>query len=192
MLANLLLFLGIGLVVIWLGFIALIAKAHHKVSQGKALLRTGFGGSLVALDSGMFVMPVLHRVEEIDITVKIIEIHRIGSEGLIFKDQVRSDIKVTFYIRIVADPAAIITVAQSVSCARTFDQKTLSDLFYPKFLEALKIVSKQFDFVALPTQHEAFKNAIFKTVGVDLNGYLLDDLAIDYPIKQHNKKTDIH
>jgi uncharacterized membrane protein YqiK len=51
-----------GLLVIFIGFILLVARAHKKVPQGKALIRTGFGGAKVALDSGIFVIPILHKV----------------------------------------------------------------------------------------------------------------------------------
>lgn len=180
MLANILLFLGIGLLVILLGFILLVARAHRKVPQGKALIRTGFGGAKVALDSGMFVIPILHRVEEMDISLKTIEVHRAGSEGLICKDNMRADIKVVFFVRVNKDPELVVEVAQTIGCARASEQSTLNNLFDAKFSEALKTVGKNFDFVDLYTAREKFKNGIIETIGTDLNGYVLDDCAIDY------------
>ena len=56
----------------------------------------------------------------------------------------------------------------------------LVDLFEPKFSEALKTVGKQFDFVELYNSRESFREEILKIIGTDLNGYLLDDAAIDY------------
>ena len=55
-----------------MGIVFFVAQTHRKVPQGKALIRTGFGGAKVALDSGMFVIPVLHKVEEMDISLKTI------------------------------------------------------------------------------------------------------------------------
>ena len=66
----------------------------------------------------------------------------------------------------------------------------LIQLFEPKFSEALKTVGKQFDFVELYNTREAFREEIKKVIGVDLNGYGLDDVAIDYleqtPIEKLN------
>ena len=53
-------------------------------------------------------------------------------------------------------------------------------VFEPKFSEALKTVGKQFDFVELYNTREAFRNKILEVIGSDLNGYVLDDCAIDY------------
>lgn len=171
----------LGIVVVFmLGVVILIARAHKKVPQGKALIRTGFGGVKVAYDKGMFVIPVLHRMEEMDISLKTIEVNRAGSEGLVCKDNLRADIKVVFFVRVNKSPEDIIRVAQSVGCSRASDQQTLSSLFDAKFSEALKTVGKQFDFVELYTARDRFKAEILRTIGQDLNGYELDDCAIDY------------
>lgn len=180
MLPTILMFLGIGLLVIFLGFLLLVARAHKKVPQGKALIRTGFGGAKVALDSGMFVIPILHKVEEMDISLKTIEVHRAGSEGLICKDNMRADIKVVFFVRVNKDKDHVVEVAQTIGCSRASEQSTLNSLFDAKFSEALKTVGKGFDFVDLYTEREEFKKGILQTIGTDLNGYILDDCAIDY------------
>jgi len=171
--------IGIILLVV-VGFIFLVAKAHRKVPQGKALVRTGFGGAKVALDSGIFVIPVLHKVEEMDISLKTIEVHRAGEEGLICKDNMRADIKVVFFVRVNKNKDSIIEVAQTIGCARASRQETLNNLFDAKSSEALKTVGKGFEFVELYTERERFKNKIIETIGTDLNGYVLDDCAIDY------------
>jgi flotillin len=59
------------------GFLALLVRCYQKVSQGQALIRNGIGGTRVSF-SGMFVIPILHRVEYMDISVKRIEIDRRG------------------------------------------------------------------------------------------------------------------
>ena len=54
------------------------------------------------------------------------------------------------------------------------------ELFDAKFSEALKTAGKQFDFTDLYSERERFKEEILKVVGTDLNGFVLDDAAIDY------------
>jgi flotillin len=56
----------------------------------------------------------------------------------------------------------------------------LVELFDAKFSEALKTVGKRFDFVELYNERDRFKEAILNVIGTDLNGYVLDDCAIDY------------
>lgn len=153
---------------------------YKKIPQGEALVRTGFGGTKVASDKGMYVVPVLHKVEVMDISVKKIEIERLQKDGLICKDNMRADIKVAFFVRVNKSKEAIIEVAQTIGCERASTIQTLNDLFEAKFSESLKTVGKQFDFVALYESRGEFRDAIINEIGRDLNGYTLEDCAIDY------------
>ncbi|MBU1538056.1 flotillin family protein, partial [Myxococcota bacterium] len=56
-----------------------------------------------------------------------------------------------------------------------------------KFSEALKTVGKKFDFVQLYEERDKFKSEILQVIGRDLNGYVLDDAAIDY-LEQTDKQ----
>ena len=167
------------------GFIAIVLVTaasyfYRKVGPEEALVRAGGGELAVATGRGMWVVPLVHRVELMDLTLKRIEIPRKGVSGLICKDNIRADIEVAFFVRVANDPAKIKEVAQSIGCARASEQVTLVDLFDAKFSEALKTVGKQFDFVQLYDQREQFKSEIIKVIGTDLNGYQLDDAAIDF------------
>jgi uncharacterized membrane protein YqiK len=74
----------------------------------------------------------------------------------------------------------VIKVAQAIGCARASSPETLEELFSAKFSEALKTVGKQLDFVDLYTKRDEFRDAIIQIIGRDLNGYVLEDAAIDY------------
>ncbi len=62
----------------------------------------------------------------------------------------------------------------------TSDAAAIQDFFAAKFSEALKTVGKQLDFVDLYTKREEFRDRIIQVIGTDLNGYHLDDAAIDF------------
>ena len=162
-----------------LGFVSYYIKCLRKVPQGTALIRTGSGGTLVSFDKEM-VVPVLHIVEMMDISVKRIEIDRSGEDGLICKDNIRADIKVAFFVRVNKVKEDVKRVANFLGCKRASDITSLRQVFEPKFSEALKTVGKQFDFVELYNSREEFREQILKVIGSDLNGYVLDDCAIDY------------
>ncbi len=158
----------------------LLAKWYQKIPQGQALVRTGRGGTQVVFENGMFVVPILHMVEVMDLSVKTIEISRLKGDGLICKDNMRADIKVVFFVRVNNEVDDIRTVAQTIGCKRASDPETLFSLFEAKFSEALKTAGKKFDFVKLYDSRKEFKAEIIGIIGSDLNGYVLDDCAIDY------------
>lgn len=80
----------------------------------------------------------------------------------------------------VNNPEDVLKVAQSIGCARASDLQTLDELFSAKFSEALKTVGKQLEFEELYTKRGEFKDQLIEVIGRDLNGYILDDAAIDY------------
>ncbi|MCK5000399.1 MAG: hypothetical protein KAS23_12720, partial [Anaerohalosphaera sp.] len=137
-----------GIVIFIAGFLALLVKCYRKVSQGQALIRNGIGGTQVSF-SGKFIIPILHKGEYMDISVKRIEIDRHGSQGLICKDNLRADIKVAFFVRVNNTVEDVTKVAQALGCVRASDEQALYDLFDAKFSEALKSVGKRFDFAEL-------------------------------------------
>lgn len=174
----LLISIGAGVIIIG-GLLAMFSKFYHKVDQGKVVVRNGIGGPVVSF-GGIFVLPILHKSEIMDISVKRVEIAREGKDGLICKDNLRADIRVAFFVRVNQTREDVLKVAQLLGCPKASDPKTLMEFFDAKFSEALKTVGKKFDFVQLYTERETFKNEILQIIGTDLNGYVLDDAAIDY------------
>jgi uncharacterized membrane protein YqiK len=169
---------GAGLLFL-LGVMALYAKLYRKVDQGKALIVNKMNKVEVFFTGGL-VIPVVHRSEVMDISVKTIEINRRGNEGLICRDNIRADIKVTFFVRVNPTMEDVLKVAKSIGTIRASDQNTLEQLFTAKFAEALKTVGKQLDFEELYIKRHDFKEQIMAVIGQDLNGYVLDDAAIDH------------
>ncbi|UAB83561.1 flotillin family protein [Zunongwangia sp. SCSIO 43204] len=169
-----------GLLFLIVVYFAIIAMFYKKVPQGRAIVRTGFGGTKVATDKGLYVVPVFHKVEVMDISVKKIQIERMEHEGLICKDNMRADIKVAFFVRVNNDISFIKRVAQTIGVDRASRIETLEDLFEAKFSEALKTVGKKFDFIELYEARREFRDEIVNIIGTDLNGYTLEDCAIDF------------
>ena len=168
------------------GIIALIlavglfyASFYRKVKKGTALVITGAGGTRVAFD-GVMVFPIFHRKEEMDISLKRIEITRTDKNGLICKDNIRADIEVAFFVRVNNEKVDVLKVAQSIGCERASSEPEIRVLFDAKFSEALKTVGKRFDFIELYQERDTFRDEIMKVIGTDLNGFVLDDCAIDF------------
>ncbi|QLL59270.1 flotillin family protein [Empedobacter falsenii] len=173
--------LAVGVIVfIFIAFIVVLSVFYKKVPQGKAIVRTGVGGSQVAFNKGMYVIPVFHKMEIMDISIKKIDITRQQHDGLICKDNIRADIKVAFFVRVNKSVNDVINVAQNLGTERASEPETLKSIFEAKFSEALKTVGKKFDFIELYEARREFRDEILNIIGTDLNGYILDDCAIDY------------
>ncbi|MDX3387098.1 flotillin family protein [Streptomyces niveiscabiei] len=169
---------AVGLILLLLALF-LVSRLFRKVEQGKALIVSKMRKVDVTF-TGQIVLPVLHKAETMDISVKAIEITRAGKEGLICKDNIRADIRISFFVKVNKTAEDVVKVAQAVGTARASDQRTLQELFHAKFSEALKTVGKQLDFTDLYTKREELRYRIIEVIGVDLNGYHLEDAAIDY------------
>ncbi|MFG2429997.1 flotillin family protein [Streptomyces sp. NPDC048590] len=165
------------LITIALAFV--VTRLFRKVEQGKALIISKTKKVDVTF-TGAVVLPVLHKAETMDISVKTIEIRRTGREGLICQDNIRADIHITFFVRVNKTVEDVIKVAQAIGTDRASDKVAIQDFFAAKFSEALKTVGKQLDFVDLYTKREEFRDRIIRVIGTDLNGYHLDDAAIDF------------
>lgn len=160
------------------GFISVLT-CFRKVQQGRAIIRNGLRGTKVSF-SGLTVFPIIDKAEYMDISVKRVEIDRNGKNGLICMDNMRADIKVAFFVRVNQTPEAVLKVAQSVGCERASSQQAIVELFDAKFSEGLKTVGRQFHFVDLYNSRDKLKEGILQSIGTDLNGFVLEDVAIDY------------
>src|ERR671920_2041928 len=167
------------IVLVALGVMFFLSRMFRKVEQGKALIVSKVRRVDVTF-TGAVVLPVLHKAEVMDISVKTIEIERTGQEGLICRDNIRADIRISFFVRVNKTVEDVVKVAQAIGTERASDQGTLQELFNAKFSEALKTVGKQLDFVDLYTKRDEFRDQIIQVIGTDLNGYSLEDAAIDF------------
>ncbi len=166
--------------VIIIAALIVFASMYRKVDQGKAMIVNTLRAEPKVTFTGSMVIPVLHRAEKMDISLKTIEINRRGGEGLICKDNIRADIVVSFFVRVNKTREDVLKVAQAIGCERASDQATVEELFNAKFSEALKTVGKQMEFEDLYRERNHFRDEIIQVIGEDLNGYVLEDAAIDY------------
>ncbi len=179
MFENIFVVIAVVAVAIIFGILALIATFYRKVPQGKALVRTGPNGVKVSM-GGIIAVPLLHTLETMDISVKQMVIEREGKDGLICKDNMRADIKVVFFVRVNPEKESIRRVAQTIGCERASDPELLRTLFEALFSEAVKTVGINFNFVDLYNARSRLKQLVMEEIGDDLNGYMLQDIAIDY------------
>lgn len=171
----------VGIIFIFLlGFAALFKAFYVKVEQGTALIVNDMSKTPKVHFTGALVFPIIYKKEMMRISLITLEVDRRGKDGLICADNMRADITVAFYLRVNETPIDVLKVAKSIGAARASDKAAVNELFNAKFSEALKTVGKQIEFVKLFENRQMFRDKIVRVIGDDLNGYGLEDVAIDY------------
>jgi len=172
---------GVGIFfVIIMGFAALFKAFYIKVDQGTALIVNDMSSMPKVHFTGALVYPIIYKKELMKVSLITLEVDRRGKDGLICKDNMRADITVAFYLRVNETAEDVLKVAKSIGADRASDKDAVNQLFNAKFSEALKTVGKQIDFVSLFENRQQFREKIVEVIGDDLNGYVLEDVAIDY------------
>ena len=180
-----------GAILIGLFAVAMLIKAFYKkIDQGHALIINTTNTQPKVTFTGGIVLPVIHRMEVMRISLITLEIDRRGRDGLICHDNLRADITVAFLPSgSTRPPEDVLKVAKCVGVERASDRDAVDELFSAKFSEALKTVGKQMQFLDLFENRMAFREKIIEVIGDDLNGYALEDVAIDY--LEQTPKSDL-
>ncbi|ROS01800.1 putative membrane protein YqiK [Sinobacterium caligoides] len=165
---------------ILMGMAILFKSFYVKVEQGTALIVNDMSTKPKVHFTGALVYPIIYKKELMRISLITLEVDRRGKDGLICNDNMRADITVAFYLRVNETTDDVLKVAKSIGAGRASDREAVNLLFNAKFSEALKTVGKQIDFVNLFENRQEFREKIIEVIGDDLNGYVLEDVAIDY------------
>jgi len=170
-----------GIILIAILALAMIFSAFYKkVPQGYALIVNDMTSKPKVHFTGGLVWPVIHKMEVMKISLITLEIDRRANDGLICQDNLRADITVAFYLRVNETRDDVLRVAKSIGVDRASDKEAVNELFGAKFSEALKTVGKNMLFLDLFENRIQFREKIIQVIGDDLNGYILEDVAIDY------------
>lgn len=180
-----------GIVLIAIFALAMIFSAFYKkVPQGYALIVNDMTSKPKVHFTGGLVWPVIHKMEVMKISLITLEIDRRANDGLICQDNLRADITVAFYLRVNETRDDVLRVAKSIGVDRASDKEAVNELFGAKFSEALKTVGKNMIFLDLFENRIQFREKIIEVIGDDLNGYVLEDVAIDYLEQTPKSKLD--
>ncbi len=166
--------------VVLMGIAGLFKAFYIKVEQGTALIVNDMSARPKVHFTGALVYPIIYKKELMRISLITLEVDRRGKDGLICSDNMRADITVAFYLRVNETTEDVLKVAKSIGANRASDRESVDQLFNAKFSEALKTVGKQIEFVQLFENRLEFREKIIEVIGDDLNGYVLEDVAIDY------------
>lgn len=162
------------ILIIVLGYVFLISKLYKKSAQGKAYIRTGKGGVAVSFD-GIMNIPFLYRIEELDLTMKSIDILDIKTKTLSGNE---ISLSVHFQCNIPKVEKEILIAAQTYGCDTINDTHKLKTHFEPQFKQAIKDVLSKMDSKEIENDSYAISKQIKMNLGPDLNGLTISECSV--------------
>jgi uncharacterized membrane protein YqiK len=172
MLAGIILFLPLGMALV-------LSTFYKKVPQGKVWIRSGVGGSQVSF-GGIVFIPILHRLEQMDITAKKIELRHFGDKALRTKDGVYLDAQVGIVLRIEPTTESILYAAQTHGALNASNQAQIEKLFCDRFEEGLVASVRQFNWNEIDASLEPLKEEYFERICDGLLGFVIDDISFGH------------
>jgi uncharacterized membrane protein YqiK len=177
----------LGSLILWLIIVAIVVVVavyllrwlYRRSTKETAFVRTGFGGEKVVVSGGAFVIPVLHDVTLVNMTVMRIEVVRREAQALITKNRMRVDVIAEFFVKVGSSRQAVGVAAQTLG-RRTLERDGTRDLLEGRFASALRTVAAQMTLEELHEQRQDYAQRV-KTValeGLAQNGLDLESVAL--------------
>ena len=177
----------LGSLILWLIILAiavviavyLLRWLYQRSTKETAFVRTGFGGEKVVVSGGAFVVPVLHDITPVNMTVMRIEVERRETQALITKNRMRVDVIAEFFVKVGSTREAVSFAAQTLG-RRTLQPDGTRDLLEGRFASALRTVAAQMTLEQMHEQRQEYAQRV-KTVameGLSQNGLDLESVAI--------------
>lgn len=169
----------VGGMVVLAGIFAAWLTVYRKTAANEALVRTGWGGAVVALDGGINVWPLFHQVVPVSLETMKLEVERMDQDALITQDNLRVDVKAEFFIRVSPVEENILQAARSLG-HKSIDAGAVGKLVFEKLVSALRSVAAQKDLAEIHTDRRSFASAVQELVSEELeqNGLLLETVTI--------------
>ena len=177
----------IGSIILWLIVIAVVVVVavyllrwlYRRSTKETAFVRTGFGGEKVVINSGAFVIPVLHEMTPVNMNVMRIEVRRGETNALITRDRMRVDLIAEFFLRVQPNPEAVALASQTLG-RRAMQPEGIRDLFEGKFASALRAVAAELTLQEIHEQRSRFMARVREQASEALafNGLDLENVAL--------------
>jgi uncharacterized membrane protein YqiK len=167
-----------AMVIIVFGMLVMVKSFFVRVKPNEALIVTTTRGRVVFRTGGV-VFPIVQSAEPIDLSIKTLRLERRGANALLTKDDARVVVDIVVTMRINETVEDMLKAAERVGCKKTYEQKTLEDLFTASFTSAVLEVVRYFTANDLDRNRSEAEDKILQVIGNDLQGYVIEKLALE-------------
>lgn len=117
-------------------------RIYWKSESRRAFVRTGLGGVKAVVGGGAFVIPLIHKIQWVDLGETKLVVTRKENQSIITRDLLRADMEVEFYVRVRALKDSV--QQASIALGRRADNaEALRDFLEPNLLDAVQAVSSE-------------------------------------------------
>jgi len=117
-------------------------KIYWKSESGRAFVRTGMGGAKPFIGGGALVIPLLHKIQWVDLSEIRLLVKRVAETSIITKDHLRVDLEAEFYVRVRSDRNSVNQAAVALG-RRADNAEALRDFLEPNLVDALQSVASE-------------------------------------------------
>ena len=165
---------------VFIGWALLYLIFRIKVGPGSVLIINRDSRNPRVVFTDALVLPFLHQAEIMEMPILCLEVDLRGKEAARCHDLLKADITVAFYLRVNRRASDILAVADTVGVNQASDGPTIDNLFHERFTGCVRKACGEFDLTSLFEERLIFRDRLRELIGDNLNGYVLEDAAIDY------------
>ncbi len=169
----------IGLIIVIVIVVWLLNWLYHRTTKERAFVRTGMGGEKVVINSGAFVVPVIHEITPVSLNLARLGVVAENGEALITADKMRVDVDAEFFVRVEPKEQAVSSAAATLG-RMTTQPDELSSFFAGEFLGALRSVASEMTMTEIHENRAGYVEAVRARASdaVAKSGLTLDTVAI--------------
>ncbi|MEP0698853.1 MAG: flotillin domain-containing protein [Nitratireductor sp.] len=172
--------LGIVLIIVAAAVAVLFLNRFYvKSTRDAALIRTGAGGRKIIIDGGALALPILHRVDRMNMRSVRLQVERTGTRALISEDRLRVDLTMEFHLRVDPTPDGIATAAQALG-SKAFREDEMQALMAGKLVDAVQAEIARRSMDELHVDRGGFSEAVAARLAANLarSGLVVDSVSL--------------
>lgn len=143
-------------------------KIYWKSESGRAFVRTGMGGSKPVIGGGALVIPLVHKIQWVDLSEIKLVVRRAERDSIISKDHLRVDLTAEFYVRVRAEKDSVRQAAVGLG-RRADNAEALRDFLEPNLLDALQTVASEMTLDDMHDQRGRFAQQVKALLLADMD-----------------------